>query len=58
MKSYLWIPEKKAYFYRDRENNLVNSLAHNNIRCMYFGTMAQSMADDFVRYHLLNPDEF
>ena len=58
MKSYLWVPEKKAYFYRDRENNLVNSLAHNNIRCMYFGTMAQSMADDFVRYHLLNPDEF
>lgn len=58
MKSYLWVPEKKAYFYRNRENNLVNSLAHNNIRCMYFGTMSQSMADDFIRYHLLNPDEF
>lgn len=58
MKSYLWIPEKKAYFYRDRKNNFVNSLAHNNIRCMYFGTMTQSMADDFIRYHLLNPNEF
>ena len=58
MQRYLWVPEKKAYFYRDRENKLVNSLAHNNIRCMYFGTMAQSMADDFIRYHLLNPDEF
>ncbi|NEW84666.1 MAG: hypothetical protein GZ094_20185 [Mariniphaga sp.] len=58
MKDYLWVPEKKAYFYRNRENNLVNSLAHNNIRCMYFGTMSQSMADDFIRYHLLNPDEF
>lgn len=58
MKHYLWVPEKKAYFYRDRKNNLVNSLAHNNIRCMYFGTMGQSMADDFIRYHLLNPEEF
>jgi len=58
MQRYLWVPEKKAYFYRDRENKLVNSLAHINIRCMYFGTMAQSMADDFIRCHLLNPDEF
>ena len=58
MKDYLWIPEMKAYFYRDKNNNFVNSLTHNNIRAMYFGTMSQSMADDFIRYHLLNPDEF
>ena len=28
MKDYLWIPEKKAYFYRNRNNEFVNSLAH------------------------------
>ena len=58
MKDYLWVPEKKAYFYRNRKNEIVNSLVHNNLRTMYFGTMSQSMADDFIRYHLLNPEEF
>jgi Trehalase len=58
MKDYLWLPEKKAYFYRDRKNKIINSLTHNNLRAMYFGTMSQSMADDFIRYHLLNPNEF
>jgi len=58
MKNYLWVPEKNAYFYRNRKNELVNSLAHNNLRTMYFGTMSQSMADEYIRYHLLNPAEF
>jgi len=56
MKDYLWVPERKAYFYRNKKNEFVYSLAHNNIRTMYFGTMDQTMADDFIRYHLLNPD--
>jgi len=58
MKDYLWVLKKKAFFYRNRKNELVNSLTHNNLRTMYFGTMSQSMADDFIRCHLLNPAEF
>ncbi len=58
MKNYLWIPEKNAYFYRDKNNAFFNSLTHNNLRAMYFGTMDQSMADGFIREHLLNPAEF
>ena len=58
MLDYLWIPEKNAYFFRDKNNNFIESLTHNNIRAMYFGTMTQPMADAFIREHLLNPDEF
>jgi len=58
MSDYLWQPEKNAYFFRDTKNNFIESLTHNNIRAMYFGAMTQEMADNFVREHLLNPDEF
>lgn len=58
MKDYLWIPEQNAYFYRDKHNKIVPSLTHNNLRTMYFGTMAQPMADGFIREHLLNPAAF
>lgn len=33
-------------------------LTHNNLRCMYYGSFDQDMADRFIRCHLLNPDEF
>ena len=33
-------------------------LVHNNLRCMWYGIFTQEMADAFIRYHLLNPDEF
>ena len=58
MKDYLWVPEKNAYFYRDKFNQIIPSLTHNNLRAMYFGAMSQPMADNFVGHHLLNPDEF
>ena len=58
MLDYLWVPEKNAYFFRDKNNSFIESLTHNNLRAMYFGTMMQPMADAFVREHLLNPDEF
>jgi hypothetical protein len=58
MMDYLWIPEKNAYFYRDKSNQIIPSLTHNNLRAMYFGAMTQQMADNFIGHHLLNPDEF
>jgi hypothetical protein len=58
MKDYLWIPEKNAYFYRDKFNKIIPSLTHNNLRAMYFGAMTQEMANDFIAHHLLNPAEF
>lgn len=58
MKDYLWLPTKNAYFYRNKFNEIIPSLTHNNLRAMYFGTMTQTMADGFIKNHLLNPAEF
>lgn len=58
IRSYLWNPEKHACYDRDRLNNTMDILLHNNLRCMYFGSFDQQMADEFIHYHLLNPDEF
>jgi len=58
MKSYLWDTKKHACFDRDKDNKTMNILIHNNLRCMYFGSFDQKMADEFVKYHLVNPKEF
>lgn len=58
LKSYLWDAGRHACFDRDKDNKAMNVLVHNNLRCMYFGSFDQEMADDFVKYHLMNPDEF
>ena len=58
MKSYLWDDVKGAYFDRDRNHNVMPVLTHNNLRCMYWGSITQGMADRFVKEHLLNPEEF
>jgi len=55
---YLWRPEKHACYDRDRDNQFMEVLVHNNLRCMYHGIFTQEMADQFIRYHLLNPEEF
>ncbi|AHM63032.1 hypothetical protein D770_23935 [Flammeovirgaceae bacterium 311] len=58
LKEYLWDEEKLACYDRDASNKQMDVLLHNSLRCMYFGSFDQQMADDFVRVHLLNPDEF
>lgn len=58
IKSYLWDPVKLACYDRDPENKKVNILLSNNIRCMYYGSFDQQMADAFIEKHLLNPKEF
>ena len=56
--AYLWVDEKNACYDRDCDNNIMPVLTHNNLRCMYYGSFSQTMADRFIKYHLLNPDEF
>lgn len=58
LAEYLWRPDRHACFDRDRDNEFIEVLMHNNIRCMYHGVFSQSMADEFIRYHLLNEQEF
>ncbi len=58
IKDYLWVPEKHACYDRDKRNKTMDILTHNNLRCMYFGSFDQQMADEFIKYHLLNPTEF
>ncbi len=55
---YLWIPEKHACYDRGPDNEFMDVLIHNNLRCMYHGVFTQHMADAFIKNHLLNPDEF
>jgi len=56
--NYLWRPEKHACYDRGPDNRFMDVLIHNNLRCMYYGIFTQQMADEFVRHHLLNPEEF
>ncbi len=55
---YLWIDEKHACYDRDCNNEFLDCLTHINFRCMYHGLFSQKMADDFLYYHLFNPEEF
>ena len=55
---YLWDSEKKAFFDRDKDNETIDVLSLENIKCMYHGLFTQEMADDFIEKHLLNPEEF
>ena len=58
VRSYLWREEKHACYDRDENNEFLEILVHNNIRCMYHGLFDQHMADDFIKYHMFNPEEF
>lgn len=58
IKTYLWNAAEHACYDRDNNNKVMNILLHNNLRCMYFGSFDQQMADEFIRYHLMNTDEF
>ncbi len=58
IREYLWVESRGACFDRDKNNEIVPALIHNNLRCMYYGSFSQEMADIFVRRHLKNPEEF
>jgi hypothetical protein len=58
LQSYLWDDKRGACYDRNRNNERMPALIHNNLRSMYFGSFTQSMADRFVKEHLLNPQEF
>lgn len=58
LHDYLWIEEKHACYDKDCDHQIMPVLIHNNLRCMYYGSFSQEMADSFIRHHLLNPDEF
>ena len=58
IRDYLWDEDKKACFDKDANNNTMPILLHNNLRCMYFGSFDQAMADEFIEHHLLDPEEF
>ena len=58
MKAHLWNEERGACFDHDKNGREMPTLLHNNLRCMYWGSFSQEMADRFVREHLMNPAEF
>ncbi len=58
IRSYLWDETSGACYDRDKNGKTLKTLLHNNLRCMYWGSFSQAMADRFVNEHLLNPAEF
>ncbi|MGO4495541.1 hypothetical protein AB4114_06490 [Paenibacillus sp. 2RAB27] len=58
IRSYLWRPDKHACYDRDCNNEFMDVLTHNNLRVMYYGGFTQDMADEFIAFHMLNPEEF
>ena len=58
INSYLWSPTDHACFDRDKNGKTLQVLVHNNLRVMWNGGFSQQMADDFVKYHLVNKKEF
>ena len=55
---YLWDKEKCAFFDRDRNEEVIDVLSLENIKCMYHRLFTQKMADDFIEKHLFNTEEF
>lgn len=55
---YLWDKDRKSIYDRDRNNEMIYTLTTSNIKCMYHGLFTQDMADEFIREHLVNPEEF
>lgn len=58
IRTYLWSEERGACFDRDKNGRRMETLTHNNLRCMYWGSFSREMAHRFVTEHLLNPAEF
>jgi hypothetical protein len=58
IRSYLWDDKRGACYDRDRNNQFMPALQHNNLKAMYAGSFTQEMADRFVKEHLMNPEEF
>ena len=54
----LWDDKKHACYDLDKNGKRLPELMHNNLRAMYHGIFTQKMADDFIKYHLLNTNEF
>lgn len=54
----LWDEERHAFFMKDRDGNVINALTQENIKCLYCGLFTQDMADEFIKEHLLNENEF
>ena len=54
----LWDASRHACFDRDKHGKQLPELIHNNLRAMYHGLFTQKMADEFIKFHLLNPNEF
>ena len=54
----LWDSTHNAFFDKDKNGKQLEELIHNNLRTMYHGAMTQTMADKFVKNHLLNTNEF
>jgi len=58
LKGHLWDSDRHACYDKDNAGKVINILIHNNLRCMYFGSFNQHMADEFIRFHLMNKKEF
>jgi hypothetical protein len=57
-REMLWDEKRHAFFMRDRDGKVIDSLTQENIKCLYSGLFTKDMADAFIKEHLFNEDEF
>lgn len=55
---HFWDKNRKAFYIKDKNDEFIDALTQENIKCMYCGIFTQEMADEFIKEHLLNKDEF
>lgn len=58
IREKLWDETRGACFDRDHRGKIMPVLTHNNLRCMYWGSFDEDMAQRFVQEHLLDPQGF
>lgn len=58
IRDNLWDDKRGACYDIDQAGQRMETLTHNNLRCMYWGSFSQEMADRFVKEHLLSEQGF
>jgi hypothetical protein len=58
ISSFLWLGAFHACFDRDYRGSIISTLSVNNLALLYFGVADKTMAEELVKNHICNPEEF
>lgn len=58
VKKNFWISEAGVCYDRDYRGSMIPYVGIENLDMMYYGAFDSEMAEEFVKRHVMNPDEF